>query len=484
MKLHRLPAYAVLIVVAAATACGADLGSDTAAKVGTQELAVPRLAEILNSSQAPLETEVARSIAELWVNYQLAGVAAARADTFTAPAEMDAGLWSAIDNMRVKMLYDQVKGTWDTTAQATDAERYAAGELLAARHILMQVGQDATPDAVEAARKRAEDIRAEATPANFARLAARSDEPGAGERGGDLGVFGAGTMVPDFETAVRAIEPGEISPVVRTAFGFHVIYRRPFAEVAAEVSPQLAQRNLVVAESLYIAKLEEAANVTLDENAAGITKDIARNTLGFRNDNRPVASFEGGQLTASRLADWVSAYPPQAQLRPQLINFPDSTTEQFVRQIVRNELLLRLADSAGMQADTAELNNLRLAFRNNLTMAWTTLGVEPNIIADSAADAGGREAAAGRIIDAYFDKLVKNEAQFADIAYPVAHAMQQKYEFAISDPGLERAIEQARQLRAAADSAPPSAAPPAGEMPAGEMPAGEMPAGETPPPSN
>ena len=52
-----------------------------------------------------------------------------------------------------------------------------------------------------------------------------SDEPGAGARGGDLGKFKKGMMVPDFQAAVEKLKVGEISDVVKTPFGFHVILR-------------------------------------------------------------------------------------------------------------------------------------------------------------------------------------------------------------------------------------------------------------------
>ncbi len=476
MKRYRVPVVAVFAAATIAAACGADGGADTAAKVGTQELTTTQLAEIMSTSQAPLETEVARSIAELWVNYQLAGIAAARGDTVTSPAEMDAGLWSAIDNMRVKTLYEQVSKTWTPDTSVSAQARYDAGELMSARHILVQVAQDAEGPAVEAARKKAEGIRAEATPANFVRLAARTEEPGGGDRGGDLGVFPKGAMVADFENAVLALKPGEISPVVRTSFGFHVIYRKPYSEVAGEVQAQANQRGMVVAESLYLAKMEQAAGVKLSDNAAGTVKDIARNPIGFRTNNTTLAEFKGGKLTAARLADWVAAYPPQAQLRPQLIAAPDSIATKFVDQIVRNELLLKMADSAKIAVDTAELTNLRMAFRNNLTMAWTTMGVEPASLSDSAKTPAERETLVGGRINAYFQKLVKNEVQFADVAYPVARALQSKYEFNINDVGLERAVEAAKALRAKADSAAPPPAVPGMTTP---MPADS---GTTPPP--
>ena len=76
---------------------------------------------------------------------------------------------------------------------------------------------------------------------------------------------------------------------------------------------------------------------------------------------------------------------------------------------------------------------------------WTALGIEPAKLADSAKHARRQgEALAGSASSAYFDKLVKNEVQFVDVAYPVSRALQKKYEFAVNDAGLERVVERPR----------------------------------------
>jgi hypothetical protein len=67
--------------------------------------------------------------------------------------------------------------------------------------------------------------------ADFAEIAkAYSDDP-TGPRGGDLGGFDQGTMVKPFEDALRTLAPGQMSGIVETPFGFHLILREPLTEV-------------------------------------------------------------------------------------------------------------------------------------------------------------------------------------------------------------------------------------------------------------
>ena len=94
-----------------------------------------------------------------------------------------------------------------------------------ARHILIRVAQDAPEDEVQSAYKKALDIREQLLQgADFAELAEKySDDPGSKLNGGDLGWFGHGRMVPEFDQAAFSLDINEISEPVRTQFGFHII---------------------------------------------------------------------------------------------------------------------------------------------------------------------------------------------------------------------------------------------------------------------
>src|SRR5262249_61240498 len=75
------------------------------------------------------------------------------------------------------------------------------------------------------ARTKAEDVLAKVKAgSDFAELAKKeSQDPGSASKGGDLGLFARGRMVPAFEAAAFALEPGGVSDIVETPFGFHII---------------------------------------------------------------------------------------------------------------------------------------------------------------------------------------------------------------------------------------------------------------------
>lgn len=125
-------------------------------------------------------------------------------------------------------------------------ERYQQPEERRASHILIaaeKLGKDK-------ARQKAEEVLREvqAKPAAFAELARKhSDDPGSASQGGDLGFFGRGMMVKPFEDATFALRDGEVSGIVESDFGFHIIKltgqhvarEKPLAEVRGEIEREL-----------------------------------------------------------------------------------------------------------------------------------------------------------------------------------------------------------------------------------------------------
>ena len=105
-------------------------------------------------------------------------------------------------------------------------ERFAGKEERKARHILIAAPKDAPEATRKEARAKAEQVLADVrkAPNSFAELAAKhSQDPGSATSGGDLGFFSRGAMVKPFEDAVFALKKGDVSDVVESDFGFHII---------------------------------------------------------------------------------------------------------------------------------------------------------------------------------------------------------------------------------------------------------------------
>lgn len=169
-------------------------------------------------------------------------------------------------NAKVKITEEDLKAAYAQYARAEseDSEVHA-------RHILVAVDPKATQAQVEAARKKAEAIAAEARRPgmDFSALArARSEGPSAAD-GGDLGWFKRGVMVPAFEKVAFTLKEGEVSEPVRTNFGWHVLKVEEKRAVAAdsyeEMRPRLEQKlGQEKSEKFleqYVAELRQKANV-------------------------------------------------------------------------------------------------------------------------------------------------------------------------------------------------------------------------------
>jgi peptidyl-prolyl cis-trans isomerase C len=107
---------------------------------------------------------------------------------------------------------------------ADNRDKFVRPEQVAARHILIRLDPAAGPDKRAQARQRIDEILAQARKgADFAALAKQHSEDATAASGGNLGRFPRGSMVKAFEDAAFALEPGEISGVVESPFGYHII---------------------------------------------------------------------------------------------------------------------------------------------------------------------------------------------------------------------------------------------------------------------
>lgn len=149
---------------------------------------------------------------------------------------------------------DEVRKYYDQ-----NRKMYDRPEEVRARHVLVK--EEATIKLVERKAKAGED---------FAALAKEySEDPGSKDEGGDLGYFGRGKMVGEFEDAAFKTKPGQLSPLVKTRFGWHLLKvedrkaprTQPFAEVKDEIRQNLLAERRRAAFSAWLQQRKAEAKI-------------------------------------------------------------------------------------------------------------------------------------------------------------------------------------------------------------------------------
>ncbi|MEO5590183.1 MAG: peptidylprolyl isomerase [Gemmatimonadaceae bacterium] len=454
MKKFALAAFGAALLV---TGCDSikeamSAHADVVAKAADQELTVTRLANLMGSSKAPLRKDIANTIADVWVNYHLVGLAAANNDSLTDVKRMDEAMWAILANVKAKKWYDLVSKTWKSPDAASAEAAYNSNSMLAASHILL-LTPDSSPAGKAAVKKKIDAIRAQVTSANFAEMAKKnSQDPGSAQNGGSLGVFPRGSMVKEFDAAAAALKPDEISPVIQTQFGFHIIRRPTFAEVKDAFVQQLSQGGMQVAESTYLAGLEKTSKVEVKKGTAATIRAVVEAPNEHRDDNTVLATSTIGKFTGADLARWMETFPPQAQIAERVKSAPDSLLPTFVSNFVRNELVLHSADSAKLGPDAEQLGEIRKMFSTALTNAWTALNLDPKKLAETAKSKGDRAKLASQRVEEYIVKLLSQQAQFVDVTQPVQNALRDKYDYSINPKAIDQVLLEAAKVRLATDS--------------------------------
>jgi peptidyl-prolyl cis-trans isomerase D len=197
---------------------------------------------------------------------------------------------------RISVSDDEVKKYYaDNKAQfGTQEQRDAA-------HILISVAAQASEAEKQAAKTKAERILKEVkkSPQKFAELARKySEDPGSASHGGDLGFFGRGMMVKPFDEAVFKLKPGEISGLVKSDFGYHII--KLLAIKPAHVKPLAEVRNSIV---------QQIKKQKADDKFAELA-DKFSNTVYEQSDSlKPAAELVGMPIKQS---GWLDKGEPSA----------------------------------------------------------------------------------------------------------------------------------------------------------------------------
>ena len=182
-------------------------------------------------------------------------------------------------------------------------DEYRLPEQVKVSHILIKTplpAADGKVDdkAVEAARVKAEDVLKQVKAGgDFAKLAEKySDDPGSAKNGGSLGLIGRGRTVPEFEKAAFSLPKGQISDLVKSSYGYHIIrvddkqdaHMKTLEEVKGDIEPILKQQKAQrAAENAANALVKQARADGLDKAAAAQGMGVVTTDFVGKDANLP-----------------------------------------------------------------------------------------------------------------------------------------------------------------------------------------------------
>ncbi|HEX2081513.1 MAG TPA: peptidylprolyl isomerase [Longimicrobium sp.] len=481
MKLSRWALVAAPFAVAACGGFGSAMTAhtDVVAKAAGKELKVEDAAQLLAANpQIPADPQVVRTLADLWVDYTLLATAAAEDSTLSV-LDLEKFVEEERENTTVRRFVESNVRV-DTTFTDQEVDQMWAtegpGTEIRARHILFSTGgmatggAEVTPQQRQAKRQQAEAVaRRAAAGEDFAALAREfTEEPGGKERGGDLDWFGRGRMVAQFEEAAFKLQPGQVSPVVETPFGYHIIKvedrrQQPLGENREAFRQDLKNNARQRAVNAFVDSLKKVATVTVQPGAAAAIKELAGQenlSLRGRAASRSLVTYRGGEVTTGEIAEML-----QGASMGDRESMKDATEEQikpFLEDQGLREFLLAEARARNFRLSNAAVDSIRTDARSAIRQVLQMSGFAGRSFPRGRAGEGAIQEAVRQLMQ----QAVAGQRQLPPLGR-LSYALRNAYGADVNTAAFARVVDRIKAIRAAQPGEPSGPVP---AMPPGTQP--------------
>ena len=441
---------AVLAACAAGCAKAPGPAGGLAARAGGQALSVTRLAQLAASApDLPLRADVVESLAMRWVEFSLLGRHAAAGDRLRARPTILAVAWpdvraAVVDSFRAVRLAGRVRVTPEQVDSA-----FRAPDARFLRQVLKRVPAGATARQRDSLRAVLAAVRGRlAAGGSWVEANAVNDDPRSRESGGTIGLVRRGETVPAFERAAFALAPGQLSAIVETGVGFHVIYRPTLAEVRDGFTAAIEARLAEPLDSAYGAELLAGRHVRLAPGAAEAVRYTVASPLRARGMDLVLATYDGGRFTVGDLARYLQFLPPA--FHQQVQASPEGQLADLLRSFVVRELEWREASRARVTLPGTVYARIEAAYAQQMDRIFAATGLDPDSLAAAAATHGGRRELAARRVDAFLGAALRDPRLASALPPGLASWLLEYGDWEVFPPGIEKALVGAAMLRAAA----------------------------------
>ena len=474
---------AVAVTLATSTACDSfgqamSAHKDALARAAGHELSIDKAASLFAlNARIPAQPDVVNAIANLWIDYTLLATAVAKDSTLNA-VNLDPIIEPYIEQEVVWRLRDKVikvDTALDDARLRAMFERDGTGATIKARHVLLRLPGDATPAQRDSVTKLAQSVRDRARAGgDFAALARQySQEPGAAQSGGDLGYFGKGQMVAPFEAAAFALKTGEVSDVVETPFGLHVIKvedRKTGDFEASKEQFRAEAKNRVVqeAEQNYVKSLTDTMAITVEPGSYEVVRELAKNTnadVGGRASKRKLVGYKGGDITAGEYARFLQRLQPQQ--RQMIVSQNDDNLKQLLEGLARNEILVVEAGRQKLEVPKQQIDSVR----NEIKKQLRTAVAEAQLTNVTTQQGENMDQAIQRRVMSLLEGNIRGDRPVIPLG-PISYSLREQYGAQIFERGVTETVTKVEATRA---QNPQPGAPGAPGQPAPQPQPGQAP---------
>lgn len=449
----------LLLVLGLAAACGGDTTDGDpaiAAEAAGQRLTTEELGQFLAKAKPEaLNAGLAGFVARVWVDYTLLSQAVAKGISFTDSAAVAAALATPLRQETVRVWHDSLVARRPALDSTQADTVYARDSVRVLQHILLPLRQNMPAQELANLRTTADSLLTAARGgANFAALArAASKDTTTASNGGYLPARPRGAWVQQIDQVGWGLKPGEVSGLVVTPFGVHIVRRPPVDEVRAPLLQWRQARVTAQLDSLHVDSLL-AANAT---EVAAFAPDTIRAVAAWRTpptgSATPLVTAKAGNLTRADVEQMLAALPPETL--EQIAQFPDSQAKLLARDFAATMLLQKQAEAAGFALGEAQRQQLAGYYLGELDQVRELAGLKDPALTDPARPASEREKlAASKTMDVVA-MFVGGQRRYRPMQPGLAASLRLRYPYSLSPAGIRAAVEVARkvQVKAAQDSA-------------------------------
>jgi hypothetical protein len=424
--------------------CGDLFNRNIVARAGGNELTADWLAEAIAEGEIATQPTAVERWAWLWVQYSLYLQRLAEGDSLVDTTTVLEAMWPEVLKATVNNYYDRLLAERLVVTEATIDSAYNAGDHRLIDHILVAGGPRYPPDEDARRQRLARSLEARLRAgSSWEDEAQHTDDPATRNSWGRLGIITVGETMPEFEQTAFSLAPGEMSGVVQTEFGYHIIRRPALDDVRDEYREAITGVLVQRWKEEFLASLEAERELQVLEDGPAIMRYAADRPIRIlaSEPGDVIGTYEGGKLTDVTFVGWLQALPSWEHM--SIEGAGDEELKEMARIAMQNDILYLEAKSVGTRLRDEQFAEIKRQLNNRLKWLRSAMRVD-SVLARAAREA--REGVAREVLFEYTRRVITTHRDVQTVPPFLARKLRAEEDWEFSYPGLNRAIRRSVAL--------------------------------------